>query len=123
MHAIDFGFSLIGTGTVNGVPGQAHTEAASVTAPLPVFGLRGLWALSPKWYIDAQAQYFQLKIDNIDGRVTDLRAGLTWMATKHVGIGAGYNQFVTTVNVNRTAFDGQLKWHYSGAQLFITGSF
>ncbi|MEO8307498.1 MAG: hypothetical protein ABI616_05610 [Pseudomonadota bacterium] len=88
-----------------------------------MFGLRGLWALAPNWYIDAQAQYFQLKIDNIDGRVTDLRAGLTWMVTRHVGIGAGYNQFVTTVNAERDAFTGGLKWHYSGAQIFITGSF
>jgi hypothetical protein len=108
---------------VNGVGGQVHTETAGVTAPLPVFGLRGLWALSPNWFIDAQAQYFALKIDNVDGRVTDLRAGLTWMFSKHVGIGAGYNQFVTNIDVTRPAFEGSLKWHYSGAQVFITGSF
>jgi hypothetical protein len=123
LHAIDFGFSLKGNGTVNGQPVQGSTESASVTAPLPVFGLRGLWALSPKWYIDAQAQYFALKIDNIDGKVTDLRAGLTWMFAEHWGLGAGYNQFVTTVGVNKNAFNGDLKWHYSGAQVFITASF
>ncbi len=38
-------------------------------------------------------------------------------------VAAGYNQFVTTVNVDRTAFDGQLQWLYSGAQIFLTGSF
>jgi hypothetical protein len=123
LHAIDFGFSLKGNGTVNGQPVQGSTESASVTAPLPVFGLRGLWALSPKWYIDAQAQYFALKIDNIDGKVTDLRAGLTWMFAEHWGLGAGYNQFVTTVGVDKNAFTGNLKWHYSGAQVFVTASF
>jgi hypothetical protein len=123
LHAIDFGFSLTGNGTVNGVPAQGRTEAASVTAPLPVFGLRGLWALSPKWYIDAQAQYFALKIDNIDGRVTDVRAGLTWMFAEHWGLGAGYNQFVTKVGVEKNSFNGDLKWRYSGAQVFVTASF
>jgi hypothetical protein len=123
LHAIDFGFSLSGVGTVNGVGGQVHTEARSVTAPLPVFGLRGLWALAPNWFVDAQAQYFQLKIDNIDGNVTDLRAGLTWMFARHFGLGAGYNRFVTDVGVDRTAFNGDLKWHYSGAQVFVTGTF
>ncbi len=123
LHAIDFGFSLTGVGTINGVGGQVHTETASVTAPLPVFGLRGLWALSPNWYIDAQAQYFALKIDNIDGRVTDVRGGLTWMFAKHWGLGAGYNQFITTVGVTKPAFNGDLRWHYSGAQVFVTGSF
>jgi hypothetical protein len=123
LHAIDFGYSFTGVGSVNGQSSQVRTENAGITAPLPVFGLRGLWALSPRWYLDAQAQYFALKIDNIDGKITDLRAGITWMATKHVGIGAGYNRFVTTVNADKNAFSGELNWHYSGAQVFITGSF
>ena len=100
-----------------------RTETASVTAPLPVFGLRGLWEIAPKWYIDAQAQYFTLEVDNIDGEVTDLRAGITWMFAKHWGLGAGYNRFVTDVGAERRAFTGDLKWKYSGAQVFITASY
>jgi hypothetical protein len=123
LHAIDFGFSLRGVGTVNGQTGQASTETASVTAPLPVFGLRGLWEIAPNWYLDAQAQYFALKIDNIDGKITDLRAGVTYMIGRHWGLGAGYNRFVTTVGVDKNAFDGELKWNYSGAQVFVTASF
>ena len=68
-------------------------------------------------------QYFQLKIGDVDGRVTDFRAGVTWMFSKHVGVGAGYNAFTTKVNVTKEAFDGSMKWRYSGAQIFITGSF
>jgi hypothetical protein len=123
LHAIDFGFSLRGVGTVNGQTGQASTETASVTAPLPVFGLRGLWEIAPKWYLDAQAQYFALKIDNIDGKITDLRAGVTYMVGRHWGLGAGYNQFVTTVGVAKDAFDGRFRWNYSGAQVFVTATF
>ncbi|MEY2853447.1 MAG: hypothetical protein RL030_579, partial [Pseudomonadota bacterium] len=91
LHAIDFGFSIRGVGTVNGQTGQASTETASVTAPLPVFGLRGLWEIAPNWYLDAQAQYFTLKVDNVDGEITDLRAGVTYMFGRHWGLGAGYN--------------------------------
>ena len=124
LHAIDFGFSISGQGTINGQPTQTlRTETASVTAPLPVFGLRGLWEIAPKWYLDAQAQYFTLKVDNIDGEVTDLRAGITWMFAKHWGLGAGYNRFVTDVGAERRAFTGDLKWKYSGAQVFITASY
>jgi hypothetical protein len=123
LHAVDFGFSLSGVGTVNGQSGQARTETAGVTAPLPVLGVRGLWEIAPKWYLDAQAQYFALKIDNIDGRITDLRAGVTYMPGRHWGVGAGYNQFLTTVGVDKSAFDGRLKWNYSGAQVFVTASF
>lgn len=123
LHAMDYEFSITGTGTVNGQTGQVHTETASVTAPLPVFGLRGLWQIAPKWYLDAQFQYFTLEIDNIDGEVTDFRAGVTWMFAKHWGLGAGYNRFVTNVGANRNSFTGDLKWTYSGAQVFVTASF
>jgi hypothetical protein len=124
LHAIDFGFSISGQGTINGQPTQTvRTETASVTAPLPVFGLRGLWEIAPKWYLDAQFQYFTLEVDNIDGEVTDLRAGITWMFAKHWGLGAGYNRFVTDIGAERRAFTGDLKWTYSGAQVFITASY
>jgi hypothetical protein len=123
LHVVDFGFSISGTGTVNGQTGQASTETAAVTAPLPVFGLRGLWQIAPKWYLDAQAQYFTLEYDNIDGEITDLRVGVTYMIGRHWGVGAGYNRFVTTVGVEKNAFDGELKWYYSGAQVFVTASF
>jgi hypothetical protein len=123
LHVVDFGFSIRGNGTVNGQTGQLSTETASVTAPLPVFGLRGMWEIAPDWYVDAQAQYFALKVDNIDGSITDLRAGITYMISRHWGLGAGYNRFVTTVGVEKNAFDGELKWNYSGAQIFVTASF
>ncbi len=121
---MDFGFSLSGTGTVNGIPGQAHTETAAVTAPLPVFGLRGLWELAPNWFLDAQAQYFQLKIDNIDGRGDRLPG---WRDLDVQQALWEWERATTRLSPRwmstRTAFDGNLKWRYSGAQVFITGSF
>jgi hypothetical protein len=45
------------------------------------------------------------------------------MFSRHFGLGAGYNRFVTDVGVDRTAFNGDLKWHYSGGQIFVTGTF
>ena len=93
LHAIDFGFSLKGNGTVNGQPVQGqHARRPASRRHCRCSACAGLWELAPNWYVDAQAQYFQLKIDNIDGRVTDLRAGVTWMFAKHWGLGAGYNR-------------------------------
>ena len=36
-----------------------------------------------------------------DGRVTDLRAGVTWMFSRNFGVGLGYNRFITTVDVDK----------------------
>ncbi len=123
VHRAKFDFALSGNGTVGGQSAQFRTETAAANAPLPVLGVRGLWEFSPKWYLDAQGQYFAVNIDGYDGRITDLRAGVTRMFSQHFGVGAGWNRFVTNVGIDKPRFDGDLKWSYSGAQIFVTASF
>ena len=123
VHRAAFRLSVAGAGTVNGVPGQFRTETRRTKAPLPLLGVRVLRALGNNWYLDGQVQYFALKIGKYDGRITDFRAGVTRMFGDHFGLGAGYDYFSTRVNVDSAAFDGRLRWRYSGAQIFLTGSF
>ena len=122
IHGVQFKFAVSGMGTVNGMPGQFRAESASTTAPLPVVGMHGLWQFQPQWYLDAQAQYFALKVNAIDGHVSDLRAGVVRMLGAHFGIGAGWNQFITRVSIDKSGFDGSLRWRYSGAMLYVTGA-
>jgi hypothetical protein len=123
IHTVKFKLGVSGEGAVNGNTGQFSTESATTTAPLPVFGARGLWRFAPQWYFDGQAQYFALKVDNVDGHITDVRAGVTRMFGKHFGVGAGWNQFVTKVSIDKASFEGSLRWRYSGAMLYISGSY
>ena len=96
---------------------------ASVDAPLPVFGLRGLWKLPANLYVDAQAQYFALSIDEYDGSVQDYRLMLTWQPKAWLGVGIGYNGFKIDVDVEKERFDGALDWKYSGPMIFYSASF
>jgi len=98
-------------------------ESGDVGAPLPVIGLRGLWALPYDLWIDAQAQYFALSIDEYDGSLTDLRLMLNWQPKTWLGIGIGYNQFSVDVDVEKNSFDGSLDWTYEGPMLFYSASF
>ena len=123
VHSVNFKLGVSGDGTIGGQTGQFSTETASATAPLPVIGMRGLWQFSPQWYFDGQAQFFAVKIDNVDGHITDLRVGVTRMFGSHFGVGAGWNQFSTRVNIDKNSFEGSLRWRYSGAMLYLTGSF
>jgi len=128
IHYMDWSMKLSGNATFTDSNGVVHaatfaTKEASVPAPLPVLGIRAGWAVAPDWYIDAQAQYFQLKINNIDGRVTDFRTSGTWMFSRNFGVGLGWNRFVTTIDVEKNSFNGSAHIGYSGLQLFLTGSF
>lgn len=126
IHYMDISLRLTGTATLTGSSGSAsavRTESSDLPAPLPMIGIRGGWVLSPNWYLEGQAQFFKLNIDGYDGRWTDARVGVTWMFSRNFGVGLGYNAFATRVDVDRDNYNGRLKFGYSGAVAYLTGTF
>jgi hypothetical protein len=123
IHLIKFDLSISGLGTVGGQGGSISQQSADTTAPLPVFGLHGLWEFYPQWYLDARAQYFGLKYQQYDGHLWDLRATATRMFGRHFGVGLGWDSFRTDVGISSTSFNGNLQWGYSGLQLFVTAAY
>jgi hypothetical protein len=98
-------------------------NSASVDAPLPVIGVRGMWDLTHNFWLDATAQFFALSIGDYDGSLQDYRVLVTWQPKKWLGIGLGYNRFSVDVDVDKTDFDGSLDWTYSGPMVFYSASF
>jgi hypothetical protein len=123
LHVSDLQLSLSGDATVNGVPTSKSTQSNSVTAPLPVVGLRGAWVVTPSILVEAQGQFFKVKVNEVDGYWSDVRVSATWMFNKNFGLGLGYDRYFNRVDVSKNAFDGRVKFGYSGLQAFVTGSF
>lgn len=122
VHNLRFKLGLAASQTASGRT-LSLDRAASADGPLPVIGLRGIWRLNERFYLDGQAQFFRFSVDPYDGRIEDYTASLVWTPFRHVGFGVGYNEFVTRLDVSSSRFDGDLRWRYGGARLFITGSF
>lgn len=123
VHVMDIGLKLDGTVTNAGGP-QTLAESTTTTAPLPVLALRGVWRLSDSFYITGQAQYFYLKVDPYKGSLRDLKATVVWQPTNHFGVGAGYNDFGFSFDIdNKGDFSGRLRWDYGGALAFVTFMF
>lgn len=118
LHYTDLAIALQGEAdTGNGVIEADVREEASVGAPLPVLGLRGMWALPYDFFVDASAQFFYMSIDEYDGSLQDYRVMLTWQPRKWAGIGIGYNRFEFDVDVDASRFQGSLNWVYQGPML------
>ncbi len=124
LHYTDLESSLKATAVASGgtLTGDI-SNSASVAAPLPVIGLRGIWDLSHNFWLDATAQFFALSIDEYDGNLQDYRVLLTWQPKKWLGVGLGYNRFSIDVDVDASNFDGSLDWTYSGPMIFYSASF
>ena len=128
VHWLDMSIKLKGDAIVTDSNGNqtsvsGETKKGSVSAPLPVLGLRAGWVVAPNVYLEAQGQYFRAKIDQYDGRIWDLRAGATYMFSPNFGVGVGYNRFTTRVESDRERFDGTIRLGYQGFQAFVTGAF
>jgi hypothetical protein len=124
LHMADLSMKLSAKAETSG--GQLDEDIsreASANAPLPVIGLRGLWALPNNFWIDASAQYFALSIDEFDGSLTDYKVVVLWQPKKWLGIGVGYNQFGVDVDIDKDRFNGQLDWTYSGPMISYSATF
>jgi hypothetical protein len=118
LHYTDLAIALDGEADTGSGSVEANVrEEASVGAPLPVIGLRGMWTLPYDFWIDASAQFFALSIDEFDGNLQDYRVMVTWQPNKWVGIGLGYNLFELDVDVDADRFNGGLEWSYQGPLL------
>lgn len=95
----------------------------SVTAPLPVVGFRGDFAITPKWFLRTGTQVFYLEIEQFKGTIFTGKAACEYKAWKHVGIGIGMDMFNLKIEAEGEDYPGidlfgQIQFRYIGAQLY-----
>ena len=98
-------------------------EVGELTAPLPVIGLRGEYALSDRWSFRASGEFFFIEYDDIDGSLVDIYAGLDYRVLDNLSIGLGFNSVTIDVDATQSDFEGGLDWQYSGGLAFLKFDF
>jgi hypothetical protein len=69
------------------------SESFGVTAPLPVIGLHGEYALGERWKLLASAEFFQIDLGFAQGFLEDTRLALEHDLFDHFGWGLAFNGF------------------------------
>ena len=84
-----------------------------------------MWNLGGNWWLDGQAQWFQVAIENIDGSIINYRAAVIWQPKQWLGFGVGYDSFGIDVDAEGKGerLRGKLEWTYSGPQAFFNFAF
>lgn len=98
---------------------QPQVEIGDLTAPLPVFGLRGEYRITDRWTFRASGELFALEIKDIDGSIVDIYAGFDYQFFEHVAFGLAYNTVTIDVNVDQEMYHGAFDWAYEGALLYV----
>ena len=65
----------------------------SFTAPLPAFGLRGDFAITPRWMLRTNFDFFYLEYESFRGALVDARVAVEYNPWDHFGFGLGLDSF------------------------------
>ncbi|NMH63704.1 hypothetical protein [Shewanella salipaludis] len=79
-----------------------------VTAPLPDFGLYANYEFLPGWQFNAQAQYFYVKLDDMQGRLVDVKLGVEAEIAKNWHMSVAYNYYQIDVELDQQRPDAEV---------------
>jgi hypothetical protein len=98
-------------------------ESQQLTAPLPVFGLRGEYAFAGRFTLRGASELFAITTGGIDGRLHDSYVGVDYSFGKRFALGVAYNDVSMKVSAQEQAFHGRLDAGYAGALLYFKVDF
>ncbi len=115
---IEFGVQAV----VDGVVTESMEE--DITAPLPVVGMGFDFAITPKWFVRQQLEFFFLDTGDFSGSITSTSVALEYLPWKHVGFGLGVDAMRVEVEAKGSDypgvdFKGNVEFDYLGAQLYV----
>ena len=93
------------------------------TAPLPALGLRGDFAVTPRWMIRTAIEVFYLEYQSFKGALVDTRVAVEYNPWEHFGFGLGFDNFRVKLEAEdkdypSVDFEGVVKSQFMGVQLY-----
>lgn len=99
-----------------------RNEKRDFTAPLIDFGIWGGYAISDRFALRGELNYFQLKIDTFDGKVLGYNFNVMYKAMKNLEFSTGFAGLNFEVDVTDERHTN-LQWGYNGITLMAAYTF
>ena len=105
-------------------PTLGTAKSESVTAPLPVIGLRGDYAVGDHFTLRGAMQWFGIEVDDVSGTLRDMYFGADYGFGKRMAVGLAYNKVAMGIEVDKpSGFNGRVDWGYDGYLLYFKVDF
>ncbi|HVS23781.1 MAG TPA: hypothetical protein VMU03_08675 [Gammaproteobacteria bacterium] len=95
-------------------PQLGKFESSTLTAPLPVIGLRGEYAITKHFNLRGATQWFGIDVGDVSGRLTDTYAGVDYGLGKRMFVGLAYDTVSMRIDASKGSLSGRLDWGYDG---------
>ena len=99
--------------------GTAQTE--DLTAPLPVIGVRGQYAITDRIKLRGSLEVFGIETGDVSGHLNDFNIAADYGFGKRFAVGLAYNDVGMDIDASNgdSGFRGTLDWGYSGWLLYM----
>lgn len=92
-------------------------------APLPVFGIRADFAITPKVFLRSRTQVFFIRLDDFKGFLTENHFAVEYLPMKKFGMGIGYDIFRLKIESNGEDYPfvdlkGNVEFEYGAVMLY-----
>ena len=119
-------FSIEGDATVDDGMGGTMVQFAKankhLVTPIPTVGIFLSHALRHNVIFRFIGQFLDVRIGDIEGRLTDAKGTVDWFFSKHVGVGVGLA--TTGISVRQTGTDPfRVDYRYGGAMVYFGFAF
>ena len=96
-------------------------ESEGLTAPLPVIGIRGQYALTDRIKLRGSLEVFGIDTGDVSGRLSDFNIATDYGFGKRFAVGLAYNEVAMDIDASEggSGFRGALDWGYSGWLLYL----
>lgn len=98
----------------------SEADSADASAPLPMFGLRMSYAITPRWSVHYLTETFFVELDDeFEGSLSNNELDLQYRAGKHFLLGLGFARFSFDLKVDDDDLSGRVNDSHRGALFYI----
>lgn len=120
---LSFGFSAfamdLGLQAIPAGGGTIVAESEDFIAPIPMLGVHTDVKLADEWYLRAGGEFFDVGVDDYEGKLTDTRIAVDWYPFRNVGFGIGFNRMrMTFEDTGLPSLD--FTYIYSGTMVYVS---
>lgn len=105
------------------VPARLIKEQESESAPVPILGLEAAVRFSSRWHAEARAEYLSATVDQVEGNMKNLRAGVFYRFSNNIAAGLGYALCNSRVLLKDPGNSGRWNFDNRGGELLFRVSF
>ncbi|HSZ09556.1 MAG TPA: hypothetical protein VK794_13535 [Steroidobacteraceae bacterium] len=109
--------------------GRVQTQARHVdqtedqAGPIPTLGLDATYVISKRFYLDGRAQYFRIRIDDLDGSLGIYELDGLYRLRPNVSFAVGYTSLRAHLTSAQVRQGGLFSFDSSGPEIFLRVAF